>query len=236
MSEAPIAETHAPVAETHAPVAETHAPVVPAAHKARVLVLFYSTYGHNYAMAKAAVEGAKNEGAEVTLKRIPETLPAEVLEKMHATEAAKQWADIQAAEVHDLPNYDAIILSVPTRFGSIPAQAKTFLDATGGLWFSDALVGKIGSAMSSSNTQHGGAEMTLHDIHHVMFHLGMVVVGLPYSFKGQSGIEAVKGGSPYGATMSAGPQGERMPSETELDAARFQAAHVAKLATKLTRP
>ena len=200
---------------------------------ANVLVLFYTTYGHNFTMAKAAVEGVSQAGANAVLKRIPETLPDEVLAKMGALEAAKNWADVPVATPDDLKDYDAIIWAVPTRFGGIPAQVKTFIDATGGLWFTDALVGKVGSVMSSSNTQHGGQESTIHSMHTTLLHHGMVIVGLPYSFKGQNGIEEVKGGSPYGATTIAGPTGERQPSKDELDAARFQGKHVASIATKL---
>jgi NAD(P)H dehydrogenase (quinone) len=198
--------------------------------KAQVLVLFYSTYGHNYAMAKAAAEGAREEGVEVTLKRVAETLPAEVLEKMHALEAAKQWAEVPVAEVSELPRYDAVIFICPTRFGSIPAQMKTFLDAAGQLWFSDALVGKIGSVMTSSATQHGGNETTIRAFHTVLLHFGMIIVGLPYSFKGQNDVTEVGGGSPYGATTVAGGSGERQPSQSELDGSRFQAKHVASIA------
>ena len=200
---------------------------------ANVLVLFYTTYGHNFTMAKAAVEGVSQAGANAVLKRIPETLPDEVLAKMGALEAAKNWADVPVATPNDLKDYDAIIWSFPTRFGSAPAQVKSFVDATGGLWFTDALVGKVGSVMSSSNTQHGGQESTIHSMHTTLLHHGMVIVGLPYSFKGQNGVEEVKGGSPYGATTIAGPTGERQPSKDELDAARFQGKHVASIATKL---
>jgi NAD(P)H dehydrogenase (quinone) len=200
---------------------------------ANVLVLFYTTYGHNFTMAKAAVEGVSQAGSNAVLKRIPETLPDEVLAKMGALEAAKQWADVPVVTVDELPQYDAIVWAVPTRFGSIPAQVKTFLDATGGLWFTDALVGKVGSVMVSSNTQHGGQETTIHAMHTVLLHHGMVIVGLPYSFKGQSGVEEVKGGSPYGATTIAGSTGERQPSKDELDGAKFQGKHVATIANKL---
>ena len=200
---------------------------------ANVIVLFYTTYGHNYTMAKAAVEGVSQAGANAVLKRIPETLPDEVLVKMGALEAAKQWADVPVAKPEELKDYDAVIWATPTRFGSIPAQVKTFLDATGGLWFTDALVGKVGSVMVSSNTQHGGQETTIHAMHTVLMHLGYVIVGLPYSFKGQSGVEEVKGCSPYGASTIAGNGGERQPSKDELDGARFQGKHVATIATRL---
>jgi NAD(P)H dehydrogenase (quinone) len=203
---------------------------------ARVLVPFYSTYGHNFAMAKAAVAGAKSvSGVTADLMRVKETLPDEVLKMMHALEPAKQWADVPIVTVEDLPKYDAILFATPTRFGSIPAQVKTLLDATGGLWVRNALTGKIGSVMTSSNSQHGGNETTLHAMHTVLLHHGMVIVGLPYDFKGQNGVEEVKGGSPYGATTIAGNSGERQPSQIELDAAHFQGKHVATLAKKLAR-
>lgn len=200
---------------------------------AKVLVLFYSMYGHNFQMAKAAVEGATEGGATAELKRVAETLPDEVLEKMGAKDAAKQWADVPVATPDDLKNYDGIIFVSPTRFGSIPAQFKAFLDATGGLWFADALVGKVGSVMVSSNTQHGGQETTIGAFHTVLMHHGFVVVGLPYSYKGQMGVDEVAGCSPYGASTIAGPTGARQPSKIELDGAKFQGKHVATIAGKL---
>jgi len=200
---------------------------------AKVLVLFYSTYGHNYVMSKAAVEGVQAAGGVPTLKRVAETLPREVLEKMHALEAQKAFADVPIADPNELPNYDAIIVLTPTRFGNMPAQMKAFWDATGGIWVTGGLVGKVGSVMASTATQHGGQETTIHATHTVMLHHGLVIVGLPYSFQGQMGLEEIKGGSPYGATTIAGGQGERQPSAIELEAARFQGKHVATIAAKL---
>jgi NAD(P)H dehydrogenase (quinone) len=201
----------------------------------KVLVVFYSMYGHNVAMANAVVEGAKAAGAQVDLRRIPETLPVEVLAKMHAVDAQKAFASIPLASAEELVNYDAIIVSSPTRFGSVPAQVQAFFDQTGGLWFGGKLVGKIGSATVSSATQHGGQETTFGGIHNFFLHHGMVVVGLPYSFQGQMGLDEIKGGSPYGATTITGGQGERLPSAVELEAARFQGKHVATLAAKLAQ-
>lgn len=199
----------------------------------KILVLFYSTYGHNFQMAKAAAEGATAAGATVELRRIAETLPAEVLAKMHAADAQKAFADVPLAVASELPNYDGFILATPTRFGSVPAQVQTLFDATGQLWFGGALVGKVGSAMVSSATQHGGQESTFGGIHNFFMHHGIVVVGLPYAFQGQMGVEEIKGGSPYGATTIAGSQGERLPSAVELEAARYQGKHTATIAAKL---
>jgi NAD(P)H dehydrogenase (quinone) len=201
----------------------------------RVLVTFYSMYGHNMAMAKAAVEGAKAAGAIAELRRIPETLPVEVLAKMNAVEAQKAFADVQPVSVNELVDYDAIIVASPTRFGSVPAQVQTFFDQTGGLWFGGKLVGKIGSAMVSSGSQHGGQETTFGGIHKFFLHHGMVVAGLPYTFQGQMGLDEIKGGSPYGATTIVGGQGERLPSAVELEAARYQGNHIASIAAKLAR-
>lgn len=200
---------------------------------AKILVLFYSTYGHIYKMAQAAVEGVRAAGSEATLKRVRETLPHEVLEKMHAVEAQKAFEAVPIAEVSELSSYDGVIFAMPTRFGSMPAQMKAFLDATGGLWATGALVGKVGSVIVATATQHGGQETTIQNVHTVLLHQGFVIVGLPYTFPGLSGVEAVKGGSPYGATTIAGSAGERQPSEVELDGARFQGSHVAKIAQKL---
>lgn len=202
---------------------------------AKVLVAFYSTYGHNYKMALAAVEGAVAGGAAVELRRIAETLPEEILAKMHAVEAQKAFQHVPTVSAGELASYDALILLTPTRYGSVPAQVQTLFDATGQLWMSGALVGKIGSAMVSSATQHGGQESTFGGIHNFFLHQGMVVVGLPYAYQGQMGVEEVKGCSPYGATTIAGGMGERQPSAAELDGARWQAKHVATLAAKLAK-
>lgn len=202
---------------------------------AKVLVAFYSTYGHNYKMALAAAEGAATGGAAVELRRIAETLSDEILGKMHALEAQKAFQHVPTVAAGELAAYDAIVLLTPTRFGSVPAQVQTLFDATGQLWMSGALVGKIGSAMVSSATQHGGQESTFGGIHNFFLHQGMVVVGLPYAYQGQMGVDEIKGGSPYGATTIAGGMGERQPSAAELDGARWQAKHVATLAAKLAK-
>ncbi len=200
-----------------------------------VLVVFYSTYGHIYKMAEAIAEGVKEvEGAEVELRRVPETLPQEVLEKMGAVEAQKAFAHIPAATVDELAAADAIIFGTPTRFGNMIGQMRQFLDATGQLWAQGALVGKVGSVFTSTATQHGGQESTLLSFHTTLLHHGMVIAGLPYAFQGQMRVDEITGGSPYGASTIAGGQGERMPSENELAAARFQGKYVADLAKKLS--
>jgi NAD(P)H dehydrogenase (quinone) len=196
----------------------------------KVLVLFYSTYGHIYQMAKAVVDGAKQiEGIEVELKRVPETLSPEIIGMMGATEAQKAFADVPIATTDDLAEADAIIFGTPTRFGNMTAQMKAFLDATGGLWAKGALIGKIGSVFTSSATQHGGQESTILSFHTVLLHHGMLIAGLPYSFVGQTVITEMSGASPYGASTITGGDGSRMPSENELEGARFQGNHVAKL-------
>ena len=201
----------------------------------KILVCFYSTYGHLFRMAQAAAEGAAAAGAEVVVKRVPETLPVEVLTKMGAVEAQKQYGHIPIVTVEELPQYDGFVFAAPTRFGSLPAQMQAFLDQTGQHWFQGALIGKVGSAMTSTGTQHGGNEATLFNFHRFFLHHGLVVVGLPGSFQGAFGVDAVKGGSPYGATTIAGAQGERMPSAVELEAAKFQGKHVATIAAALAR-
>jgi len=201
----------------------------------KILLVYYSMYGHMYGMIKAAAEGAKSvKGAEVEIKRVPETLPEEVLGKMGALEAQKAQSAVPVCSPDDLPKADGIIFGTPTRFGNMCGQMRQFLDATGGLWASGALVGKVGSVMSSSATQHGGQESTILSFHNTLLHQGMVVAGLPYAFQGQMGVEEVKGGSPYGASTIAGGQGERMPSKVELEAARYQGKYVAELAKKLS--
>lgn len=201
----------------------------------KVLVLFYSMYGHVHRLAQAVAAGAREiAGTEVVLKRVPETLPAEVLQKMGATEAQKAFADVPVATVGDLADADAIIFGTPTRFGNMTGQMRQFLDATGGLWAKGALVGKTGSVFTSSGTQHGGQESTILSFHTTLLHHGMVIVGLPYTFAGQTRIDEITGGSPYGTSTIAGGKGERLPSANELDAARFQGRHVAGIARKLT--
>src|SRR5512136_2562273 len=202
----------------------------------KVLVVFYSMYGHIYKMAQAVAEGVEEvPGAEVTLRRVPETLSDEILGKMGALEAQKSMANIPVCKVDELPAADAIIFGTPTRFGNMCGQMRQFLDATGQLWAKGALVGKVGSVFASSATQHGGQESTILSFHTTLLHQGMVVVGLPYSFAGQMRIDELTGGSPYGASTIAGARGERLPSENELAAARFQGKHVATIAAKLAR-
>ncbi len=196
---------------------------------AKVLVLYYSSYGHIEQMAHAAAEGARAAGAEVDLKRVPETVPAEIAQKM----GFKLDQKALIATPDELANYDAIIFGTPTRFGNMAGQMKNFLDQTGGLWQQGKLVGKVGSVMSSSATQHGGQESTILTFHPVLLHQGMIIVGLPYAFAGQMGLEEIKGGSPYGASTIAGADGSRQPSAVELDAAKFQGRHVAQIAAKL---
>jgi NAD(P)H dehydrogenase (quinone) len=200
----------------------------------KLLIVFYSTYGHVYQMAQAVAEGARAvAGVEVELRRVPETLPGDVLAQMGAVEAQKAFSHIPVATVDELASADAIIFGTPTRFGNMCGQMRQFLDATGQLWQQGALVGKVGSVFASTATQHGGQEATLLSFHITLLHQGMVVVGLPYAFQGQMRNDEITGGSPYGATTIAGTQGERSPSENELDGARFQGRHVASIATKL---
>jgi NAD(P)H dehydrogenase (quinone) len=201
----------------------------------KVLVLYYSTYGHLHQMAEAMADGVNSvEHAEAILRRVPETLPEAVLEKMGALDAQKAMTDVPVATVEDLTSVDAIIFGTPTRFGNMCGQMRQFLDATGQLWADGALVGKVGSVFTSTATQHGGQESTLLTFHVTLLHHGMVVVGLPYAFKGQMRLDEITGGSPYGASTIAGGSGERMPSDNELEAARFQGRHVADIASKLT--
>lgn len=196
----------------------------------KVLVLYYSSYGHIEQMAYAVAQGAKEvAGVEVDVKRVPELVPEEVARQSHFK--LDQAAPI--AKVDDLPQYDAIIFGVPTRFGNMAAQMRNFLDQTGGLWMKGSLIGKVGSVFASSATQHGGNETTIITTIPTLLHLGFVVVGLPYSCQAQMGLDEIKGGSPYGATTIAGGQGERQPSEQEKGMARFQGKHVAEIARKL---
>ncbi len=195
----------------------------------KVLVLYYSSYGHIETMAGSVAAGAREAGAEVVIKRVPELVPEEVARKSHFK--LDQAAPI--ATVDELPNYDAIIIGVPTRFGNMPAQMKNFLDQTGGLWAGGKLIGKVGSVFTSTATQHGGQESTILSTHTVLLHHGMVVVGLPYSFQGQMGVKEVTGGSPYGASTIADGDGSRQPSANELAEAHFQGRHVAQIAARL---
>jgi len=202
----------------------------------KLLVVYYSMYGHIHRLAEAIAEGAREvEGVQIEVRRVPETLPEEVLQKMGAVEAQKAFAQVPICTVDELASADAVIFGTPTRFGNMCGQMRQFLDTTGRLWAKGALVGKVGSVFTSSNTQHGGQESTILSFHVTLLHHGMVVVGLPYTFPGLMGVEEISGGSPYGASTIAGPNGERMPSENELAAARFQARHVATIAAKLAR-
>ncbi len=200
----------------------------------KALVVFYSTYGHIYQMAEAVAEGVKQvNGAEVELRRVPETLPDGVLEQMGAVDAQKAFAHVPVCSVDELTTADAVIFGTPTRFGNMCGQMRQFLDATGQLWADGSLVGKVGSVFASSATQHGGQESTILSFHITLLHQGFVIVGLPYAFQGQMRIDEITGGSPYGASTIAGGDGSRMPSENELEAARFQGNHVAGIAAKL---
>lgn len=196
----------------------------------KVLVLYYSTYGHIETMAQAVAEGARAvEGTQVDIKRVPELVPEDVAKAGHYK--LEQAAPIARPE--ELAEYDAIIFGTPTRFGNMAAQMKNFLDQTGGLWAQGKLVGKIGSVFTSTATQHGGQESTLLTFHTVLLHHGMSVVGLPYSFQGQTDNTQITGGTPYGASTIANGDGSRQPSDNELDGARFQGRHVAQMAREL---
>lgn len=195
----------------------------------KVLVLYYSTYGHIETMANAVAEGARAAGAEVAVKRVPETVPEEIAEGAHFK--LDQAAPV--ATVDELADYDAIVFGAPTRFGTVASQMRSFIDQTGGLWFAGKLIGKVGSVFTSSATQHGGQESTILGFLPTLLHHGMVVVGLPYSYQGQMTLDEIAGGSPYGAATIAAGDGSRQPSKNELDAARFQGRHVAEIAAKL---
>jgi len=193
---------------------------------AKVLVLYYSSYGHIERMAHAEADGARSAGAEVDVKRVPELVP-------HKTAVASHYKLDQIApiaRIDDLIDYDAIIFGTPTRFGNMAAQMKNFVDQAGGLWAKDKLIGKIGSVFTATASQHGGQEATILSFHIVLFHLGFIVVGLPYSFKGQLGMKDVHGITPYGATTIVGADGARIPSPVEIEAAQYQGRHVAAIA------
>lgn len=197
---------------------------------AKVLVLYYSSYGHIEAMADAVAEGAASVGGcEVAVKRVPELVPADVA----AASGIKTDQAAPIATVEELADYDAIIFGTPTRFGNMAAQMRNFLDQTGGLWFTRALVGKVGSVFASTSSQHGGQETTITSFHTSLLHHGMIIVGLPYTFEGNAEMGEISGGTPYGATTLAGADGSRMPSVNELAGARFQGRHVAEIATRL---
>jgi NAD(P)H dehydrogenase (quinone) len=195
----------------------------------KVLVLYYSAYGHIEQMAEAMAEGARQAGATVDIKRVPELVPDEVAEKSHF----KRDQKAPIAQVADLENYDAIIVGTGTRFGRMSSQMANFLDQAGGLWARGALEGKVGAAFTSTASQHGGQETTLFSIITNLMHFGMVIVGLPYGFQGQLKLDEITGGAPYGATTIAAGDGSRQPSENELAGARFQGKHVAEVAKKL---
>ena len=195
----------------------------------KMLVLYYSSYGHVLEMAEAVAEGARSAGASVDIRRVPELVPEEVARKS----GYRLDQPHPVARVEDLPRYDAIVIGVGTRFGRMASQMANFLDQAGGLWASGALNGKVGSAFTSTATQHGGQETTLMAIHTNLLHFGMVCVGLPYAFAGQMRLDEITGGSPYGASTIAGGDGSRRPSANELDGARFQGRHVADIARRL---
>lgn len=196
----------------------------------KVLVLYYTGYGHTEIMAQAVADGVKSvSGVTCDVKRVPELVPEDVAR----SSGMKTEHDAPIATPEELVDYDAIIFGTPTRFGNMAAQMRNFLDQTGGLWFQRKLVGKVGSVFVSTASQHGGQETTITSFHTTLLHHGMVIVGLPYSWEGASILTEVSGGTPYGASTIAGADGARMPSENELEGARYQGAHVAKIASKL---
>jgi NAD(P)H dehydrogenase (quinone) len=202
----------------------------------KILIVYYSMYTHIHKMAEAIAEGVRQvPGCEVIMRRVPETLPDSVLGAMGALEAQKSMEHIPIATVEDLAAADAVIFGTPTRFGNMCGQMRQFLDATGQLWTKGALVGKVGSVFTSTGTQHGGQESTILSFHTTLLHHGMVIVGLPYAFAGQMDNSEITGGSPYGASTVAGTKGERVPTANDLAGARYQGAHVAAIASKLSK-
>jgi NAD(P)H dehydrogenase (quinone) len=200
----------------------------------KIQIVFYSMYGHIYRMAVAVAEGARGvEGAEVSLVQVAELVPPEALARTGADQARQAFAHIPLAEVNRLAQAEAVIFGTPTRFGNMCAQMRNFLDQTGGLWAKGSLIGKVGSVFTSTNTQHGGQETTITSFHSTLLHHGMIIVGIPYSEPGLSVINEVTGGSPYGASTLAGPDGSRQPSENELTLARFQGKRVAEITKRL---
>jgi NAD(P)H dehydrogenase (quinone) len=200
----------------------------------RVQVVFYSMYGHIYQMAEAVAAGAREvEGVEVSLHQVPELVPDEALVRSGAKAARDRFAHVPVAKVDQLPEADCVIFGSPTRFGSMCAQMRNFLDQTGSLWAKGGLIGKVGSVFTSTATQHGGQESTILSFHTTLLHHGMVIVGVPYSETRQTTIEEITGGSPYGASTITGATGARQPSENELAIARFQGRHVAAIARRL---
>jgi NAD(P)H dehydrogenase (quinone) len=197
---------------------------------AKVLVLYYSSYGHVEQMADAVAEGARGAGATVDIRRVAETAPPEVVKAAHfKTDTAHPVIEGPDA----LAQYDAIIVGAPTRYGRMPSQMAAFWDTTGGLWMRGALNGKVGGAFTSTASQHGGQETTLFSVITNLMHMGMTVVGLDYGFQGQMGVDTVRGGSPYGATTLSDGDGSRQPSAEELDGARYQGRRIAEVAAKL---
>lgn len=202
----------------------------------KVQVIFYSMYGHVYTMAEAVAAGARQvEGVEVALYQVPELVPPDVLERSGAAAARKAFAHVPVVRPDQLADADALIFGTPTRFGNMCAQMRNFLDQTGGLWVKGALVGKVGSAFTSTASQHGGQETTLTSFHTTLLHLGMVIVGVPYAEQRLVNMDEITGGTPYGASTLAGGDGKRQPSENELGIAQFQGRHVATLARDLAR-
>ena len=200
----------------------------------KIQVVFYSMYGHVHRLAEAIAEGAREvTGAEVSLYQVPELVPDEVLEKSGAKAARASFAQVPIARPEQLAEADAIIFGTPTRFGNMCAQMRNFLDQTGGLWMKGSLIGKVGSVFTSTATQHGGQETTITSFHSTLLHQGMVIVGVPYSEQRLMAMNEITGGTPYGASTLAGPDGSRQPSENELAIARFQGKHVAAIAAKL---
>ncbi|GEO12940.1 NAD(P)H:quinone oxidoreductase [Microvirga aerophila] len=197
---------------------------------AKILVVYYSSYGHIEQMAQAVAEGVRSvAGTDVVIKRVAELVPEDVARKS----GIKLDQEAPIASPNELGDYDAVIFGTPTRYGGMAAQMRNFLDQTGGLWVKGALVGKVGSVFASTGTQHGGQETTITSFHTTLLHHGMIIVGLPYSFAGQTRMDEITGGSPYGATTIAGGDGSRQPSQNELDGARFQGRHVAEIAGRL---
>lgn len=202
----------------------------------KLLILYYSQFGHIHRMAEAEAEGARSvPGADVVLRRVPETLPAEVLEKTGAAEFQKEFSKIPVCTPREMTEFDAIIFGTPTRFGNMCGQMRQFFDATGGIWKAGALVGKVGSVFTSSGTQHGGQESTILSVHTTLLHHGMIIAGLPYTFAEQTRTDEIMGCSPYGASTIAGNDGKRWPTGQELAGARYQGRYVAEIATKLVR-
>lgn len=200
----------------------------------KILIAFYSMYGHIHRMAEAVAEGAREvAGAEVTLAQVAELVPDAVLERSGAKKTRAGFAHIPVATVEDLEHADAVIVGTPTRFGNMSAQMRNYFDQTGGLWAQGKLVGKVGSVFTSTGTQHGGQETTIVSVHSTMLHHGMIIVGVPYTARGLSNMMEITGGTPYGASTMAGSDGSRQPSANELEIARFQGRHVADIARRL---